>query len=75
MECKRGPERILFGSKFSNIAAILTVNIFKNRNIASIFFKNRNKMSGFFTVEKTLNISVYHVTDLANEIVRKSHHM
>ena len=51
-ECKRGPERTTSGSKFSNIAAILTVNILKNRNIASIFFKNRNKASGFFTVEK-----------------------
>ena len=51
------------------------VNILKNRNIASIFFKNRNKTSGFFTVEKYVKYSVYHVTDLAKEIVRKPHHM
>jgi hypothetical protein len=56
-ECKHGPERTISGSKFSNIAAILTVNILKNRNIASIFFKNRNKAPGFFTVEK-INILV-----------------
>ena len=69
-ECKRDPERTISGSKFSNIAAILTVNILKNRNIASIFFKNRNKASGFFTVKKKyIKYSVYHVTDLANEIV------
>jgi hypothetical protein len=65
----------LSGSKFSNIVAILTVNILKNRNIASIFFKNRNKTSGFFTVGKYIKYSVYHVTDLANEIVRKPQHM
>jgi hypothetical protein len=67
VECKRGPELTISGSKFSNIVAILTVNILKNRNIASIFFKNRNKTSGFFSVEKYIKYSIYHVTDLANE--------
>ena len=53
VECKkRGPERKISRSKFSNIADILTVNILKNRNIASILFENRNKTSDFFTVEK-----------------------
>ena len=75
MERKRGPERTIYGSKFSNITAILTVNILKNRNIASIFIKNRNKTSGFFTVDKYIRYSVYQVTDFANEIVRKPHHM
>jgi hypothetical protein len=37
-ECKHDPERTISGSKFSNIAAIFTVNILKNRNIALIFF-------------------------------------
>jgi hypothetical protein len=52
-ECKRGPERTISGSKFSNIAAILTVNILENRNIESIVFQNRNKASGFFTGPQT----------------------
>ena len=74
-ECKHGPERTKYGSKFSNIAAILTVNILKNRKIASIFFLNSNKASGFLTVEKIHKYSEYYVTDLANEIVWKPHHM
>jgi hypothetical protein len=34
VECKHDPERNISESKFSNIAAILTVNILKNRKIA-----------------------------------------
>jgi hypothetical protein len=30
---------------------------------------------GFFTLEKYIKYSVYHVTDSANEIVGKPHHM
>ena len=48
VECKHGPERKISGSRFSNIAPILTVNILKNRNIESILFKYRNKCKTYF---------------------------
>ena len=76
MECKRGPERTISGSKFSNIAAILTVNMLKNRNIASIIIlriETRRLVSSQW--KKYIKYYVYHVTELANEIVRKQHYM
>jgi hypothetical protein len=56
VECKRGPERTISGSKFSNIAAILTVNIRKNRNIASLYVKIETRRLVSSHWKNTLNI-------------------
>ena len=61
MECKRGPERTISGSKFSNITSIYLK--IETRRLVSSQWK------------KYIKYSVYHVTDLANGIVRKPHHM
>jgi hypothetical protein len=71
MECKRGPERTISGSKFSNIASIYL----KIETYRQYFLKIETRRLVSSQRKKYIKYSVYHVTDLANEIVRKPRHM
>jgi hypothetical protein len=47
----------------------------KNRNLASIYVKIETRCLVSSQWKKYNKYSVYHVNDLANEIIRKPHHM